>query len=275
MEHFSRIRLQNLIKTWWYENKFSFMMSLAGLAVLQTLAVWYWISLNIYGSQQILWSLLTMSLIFVQAQRIYYSFKPIHDPKAAIQWLLLPATPHEKLLTAVFWNSFVFILSGAILSIIIEKIGLSISENLYLENPVEYEFQGGGNTSWFFGKSYFSSNNGFMQYIWCFWMAVQFLFYWSAIRVKKGSFILAGIILMGCFYFYQFYITALKPIFFKKKSTWDGGWEVNMTETTNWQRTYHLEEPLVTFLQMGLVFLCIYLLYKACTHLIREKTISQ
>jgi len=275
MEHFSRIRLQHLVKSWWYENKFSFIMSLAGLAVLQTLAVWYWISLNNYGSQQILWSLLTISLVFVQAQRIYYSFKPFHNPKAAIQWLLLPATPNEKLISSVFWNSFAFILSGAILSIIIEKIGLSISENLYLENPVEYEFQGGGTTAWFFSKSYFSSNNGFMQNIWCFWLAVQFLFYWSAIRIKKGSTVLAGLILMGGFYFYSFYIKALKPIFFRKNITWDGGWEVSMAETTNWRRTYQFGEPLVTFLQMGLVFLCIYLLFKACTHLIREKTISQ
>jgi hypothetical protein len=274
MEHFSFLRFQHLAKSWWYENKFSFIMSLAGLAVLQTLAVWYWISLNFFASQQWLWSLLNISLLFVQAQRIYYSFKPIHNPKAAIQWLLLPATPHEKLLTAVFWNSFAFVLSGAILSIIIEKIGLSISENLYLENPVEYELHSGGATDWFFSKAYFSSNNGFMQKIWCFWLAAQFLFYWSAIRIKKGSSILAGIILMSGFYLYLFYLKAIQPIFFKKTATWDGGWTVSITENTDWKRIYQLGDPLATFLQTGLVVLCIYLLYKACTYLIREKTIS-
>ncbi len=277
MKQFSMKRLSNLITTWWFENKFSFFRSVGFLFLLQVLVIWYWISMNRYAPPHVLWTLLTMVLLFMQGQRISNAFKSLHDTETGTQWLLLPATPHEKFISIFFWNSLVFLISGIFLSIIMEKTALLIAEQLYISNPIAYEFRDVGTNEFFFSSDYFSTDNGFMKMLWGFWLACQFLFYWAAIRIKKGSNILSALILMAGFYIYGFYIRTLHPIFFKKNTGWDGAWEVNYHEYIEGvgERNYDLNETLTSCLQISLIAVCIYLLYKACTNLIRETKISQ
>lgn len=277
MKQLSTVRLLNLITTWWFENKFSFFRSLGFQFLLQLLVIWFWISMHTYSPPHVLWSLLTMVFLFMQGQRISNSFQALHNTESGTQWLLLPATPHEKLISIFFWNSLVFIISGIFLSVIMEKAALKIAEQLYISNPVAYEFRDVASNEWFFSRSYFTDDNGFMKMLWLFWLTAQFLFYWSAIRIRKGSNILSALILMAGFYVYGFYVRTIHPIFFKKNTGWDGAWEVNYNEYIEGigERNYDMDKTFTTCLQISLIAVCIFLLYKACTHLISEAKISQ
>lgn len=276
MKQFSMVRLSNLINTWWIENKFSFLRSLGGLFLLQVLVIWFWISMHTYSPPHSLWTLLTMVLIFMQGQRISISFNSLHKSESGTQWLLLPATPNERFISIFFWNSLVFLISEILLSMIMEKAALMIAEQLYISNAIKYEFRGLASNEWFFSKTYFTTDNGFMKTIWLFWLFAQFLFYWSAIRIQKGSIILTALILVAGFYVYSFYIRTIHPIFFDKKTVWDGAWEVDVYENNEgmYSRNYNLDETLTTCFQISLIAVCIYLLYKACTQLLSETKIS-
>lgn len=276
MKDFSMVRVSNLVSTWWYENKNGLFRSLGAIILLQVLVIWYWISLNFYAPPYMLWYLLTSVFLFVQVQRISNAFKSLHSPLTGSQWLLLPATPQEKFISIFFWNSFVFTLSGIIISIIMEKIGMIVLEQLYISNPVKYEFRGLAANEWFFSKAYFTTDNRIMKFLWLFWLAAQFLFYWAAIRVKKGSFLLPGLILFAGFYLFGLYVRNIKPIFFSKEIGWNSAWEIDTNSLKGMEsRNYNFGEPLTTFFHLTLIAIGIYLLYKACTHLIREKTVSQ
>jgi hypothetical protein len=232
--------------------------------------------MNKYAPPYTLWSPLTMVFIFMLGQRISNAFKSLHSTTTGSQWLLLPATPHEKFISIFFWNSFVFTIGGIMISIIMEKIGMIVLEQLYIGNPVKYEFRGLAENEWFFSKAYFTTDNGFMKIQWLFWLAAQFLFYWAAIRIKKGSILLSVFILIVGFYLFGFYVRNIKPIFFSKDTGWDSSWEIDTNTYKGMERRdYNLGEPLTTFLHLILIAICICLLYKACTYLIREKTVSQ
>lgn len=172
---FSFTRLQLLIKTWWLEHKFSFLLGIAGLLALQILTGCYWLYLTDYTYQKYLQLYLTISLLFVQTQRVSNSFKVLHKPATKAQWLLVPATPEEKFFAVFFWQTIVFMLCGMGLTMITEEILVNIAETRYLNNPLNYSFYGAPNGENIFSSAYFNADNHFLKKLWGIWFGGQFL----------------------------------------------------------------------------------------------------
>lgn len=214
MHSFSFSRLLFLIKTWWLEHKFSFLLGIAGLIGLHTLAGWYWLSLNHATTQKFLQIYLTLSLLFVQTQRISNSFKALHKPTTSIRWLLLPASPAEKFFAEFFWQTIIFMLCGIGITLMSEEIFIKIAESRFLSNPIKYSFYSSPTGEGIFSRAYFNLDNNFLKISWGFWLIGQFLFYLGAIRFKRGGYIATGLIIFLSIYLFGYYVRALKAIFF-------------------------------------------------------------